>query len=203
MYFGGTFIGLSLGLVIGLYYSFVNPSDWIFQYRYHLEGAALAGMIGSYSLFKYFFSSEPINIFEIFIPLIVGLIFGMLWINSAKYKTLKDWKGDFIKQTTNNILFSDAGSMADSEHSNVKGKLMLTQNEVIFSPSDADNKEIRTDLSAINPRLERSGFDTFNMPSGVQLTQERSIYPNKFPRYWLEEIRNIRSRVTHSGESHD
>ncbi|TYP95484.1 hypothetical protein LX73_0790 [Fodinibius salinus] len=195
IYFGGTFTGLFLGLSIQLYYSLVNPSDWLFQSRYHIEGAILGGSIGSYSLTKYSFSNGLVNIFEIIIPLVVGLILGISWIKSAKYRTLKDWKGNLIQQNTDNIIFSDAGTLTDPNHSNTKGTVMLTQNEIIFSPSNAQNHKIRTDLSEMNPLLEKSGFDFFSIPTGIQLTQERSIHPYKFPRYWLEKIRNIRSGI--------
>jgi hypothetical protein len=130
---------------------------------------------------------------DVVFPLIFGTLFGITWTNATKHEKLKNKYSNFAEWNSGAILCSGMGSLIDANHSERKGFILLTRDAVIFNPNDANDETTKIKLSDTTPQIDKSWVGFLKMPTGIQLTNERSVKLAKFPRYWLEKIKNIRS----------
>jgi|GEM_PF-6526551 hypothetical protein len=191
MLLGGVFSGLFFGITVSSFFSYVNPSDWLFQYRYTLEGIGWGLFLGSITMVTSLSDDQAFGASDVIIPLLIGCIFGITWIKLSKHKRLKKRVNSFMGSNRDPIIFSDAGTLTGVNHAETKGIIVLTENKILFSPNKAEEQKFELALSKTNPRLKKSSFGFLNMPTGIQLTVGHSIKPAKFPRYWLQKIKYI------------
>jgi hypothetical protein len=195
---GGSAAGLFFGMVIKVFFSYLNPADWLYQYRYTLEGIGWGLMFASIILAINLADNQPFGAMDLVLPLIFGPVFGVMWINTTKHKKLKNWTNSFAASNSGAILCNDIGSLIDGNNQEKKGMIMLAEDSIIFNPF-REEQRMKINLSEINPQLEKSWFGFFKTPSGIKLTNEQSIEPAKFPRYWLQKIRNEEKDLPESG----
>ena len=191
MLLGSTFGALFLGMLIRLTLGYLNPSDILFKHRYTLEGIGFGLLMASVIFVIGSAISQHFGTTLIVLSIIFGTFLGKIWTNSAEHKKLKKRIDDFPELNSEAFLLSDSGSLTSSAHSETKGLITLTKHEIIFNPAyDVEQKE-RIALSDIKPQLNKSWVGVFKIPTGIQLTTDQTIEPDKFPRYWLEKIKAL------------
>lgn len=187
---GGLASGLFLGLVIRLFSGYLKPNDWIYQYRYTIEGIGFGLLFASVILFINLADNQPFGAMDLVLPFILGLFFGAMWINTSKHKKLKNWTHRLAASHSETILCNDLGSLIDANNREKKGMIILTPDSILFKPFYDEHQKMKIDLSKVHPQLEKSWTGFFKTPSGIRLTNNWSIKPAKFPRYWFQKIKS-------------
>ena len=127
---------------------------------------------------------------DLVLPLTLGPVFGMMWINTSKHKKLRKWSIGIEASNLGPVICSDIGSLTDANDAEQKGVILLTEDALLFKPLNGERQKQKIDLSEIDASITKSWVGFFKAPSGIKLTSEKIIKPAKFPRHWMYELRS-------------
>ena len=105
----------------------------------------------------------------------------MIFSNSQR---LKKRKGVFLLERQ---LIKDFAKIIVPNGERFSGRLILTNNKLIFLSHKNEEKLFEKDLGEINPVINTSSF--FGIPNGFKIENEPDlIFKIAFPYYWLKRI---------------
>ncbi|TYP95485.1 hypothetical protein LX73_0791 [Fodinibius salinus] len=180
----GAAVGLIFGSIIALIFSVINPPQWLFTYRYILEGILWGLMIATTSLFVTT-SEESLSMSKAVFTTLFCSGMGVLWIYYFKYKKLQQQMEEYLSGNLDTVDLCDVANFSDQEYDNKNSLLLLSASHIQIVSIDTHKKLADLQLSEINPKIRRRTW--FNFPAGIQLSNTKEVKV-KFPLYWFKKI---------------
>lgn len=185
--------GVLIGLVIASTKAFLVPPVWAFKKRFGMEGLLLMiPLLLLISLLDY--KGLPLKI--VLFDLIFGGVFGyflMGTIYKAQYnKTLK--KITFNNLNIDNPILTDLASFIENDKS-ILGKLILTNQKLIFIPVDNVQASTEIDLLAQKPMIKISY--KFGMPNGFIINEDFK-FSMSYPKLWINKIKSVQQATNNN-----
>lgn len=173
-------------LIKVLFVGLVNPPDWLFRMRFLIMGIGSGIFIGIL-LFTMEAIKDALISHDLLKYILMGAIFGGLFNNSiifSKSQRLKKRKGVFLLERQ---LIKDFAKIIVPNGERFSGRLILTNNKLIFLSHKNEDKLFEKDLGEINPVINTYSF--LGIPNGFRIENEQDlIIKIAFPYYWLKRI---------------
>lgn len=188
---------LVIGIIGGLLYAtfawVLNLPDWLFRIRYPVMrvtfligiGSLVIGMEAIEGNIK---SMQDIGQFFL-ILLVLGVVISIptLWRESKWSKKRKS-----SIHPEGRLLEVDA-QMLVSDREPVKGKLVLTNNRLVFYEKNSKAEMWGEDLIDINAVVNTVTF--CKIPNGIKLENNEMVFRTIFPKHWIKRINQTKEQL--------
>ncbi len=176
--------GLVIGLSTILIKAFLIPSQWIFNHRFGFEGSLF--MISLLLLISAI-NDYGFSISSIMIDFIFGGVFGF-FISGYFFRSNYNKKANtiaFDKLNVDHQLLNDLAFYKEG-NSTIIGKLILTEQKLLFIPGDSDisTTEIELPDHKQSIRIRKSKF---GIPNGIIINENLQLSLS-YPRLWIKKI---------------
>ena len=183
-------LGLIAGLIRNVVFGFVNPPDWLYRIRFSILGIFYGTFIGI-MLFGMEAIEKNTFIFHDLIKLMIlcsvigGVLNGSMFF--SKSQKLMSRKGLFLLERQ---LIKDFAHLIKLDGEEIKGKLVLTSDHLIFMENE--EKILEKEVIEITPNINKSKL--LGIPNGFRIVNDEILLKVPFPNYWLKRI-NKRKKV--------
>ena len=178
----GTISGLANVLVRG----YVNPPSWLYRIRSTFMGVFYGIFIGVLLFGKDTIEKSTFNIHDLLEYIVIGSVIGVVFKNFEMFRQsqkLKRRKGLFL---TERQLVKDSALLINQNGEKIKGKLVLTNEQLIFLGNETQGKILERDVHEIHPNITKTKF--LGIPDGFSIENDEILLKVSFPYYWLKSI---------------
>ena len=181
-------VGLSLiaGLTKILVFGFLNPPSWLYRIRLTILGIFYGIFIGIMLFGMEAIEQNTFIIQNLLKFMLIGSVIGGVFNNSmmfSKSQKLKRRKGLFLLERQ---LVKDFALLIKQNGEKIKGKLVLTNDHLIFLGNRNDEKVLEKEVHEIIPRISKVKF--LGIPDGFILENDGTLLKVPFPYYWMKRI---------------
>lgn len=174
------------GLTTVLVRGFINPPSWLYRIRVNIVGI-FYGIFTGIMLFGMEAIEKNTLIIGHLLPYIlicsvVGLLFNNSILLSLSEK-LKRRKGLSLPAKQ---LVKDSALLIKQNGEKIKGKLVLTNDHLIFLGNRKEEKILEREVREIHPSISKTKF--LRIPDGFRLGNDDTLLKVPFPYYWLKSI---------------
>ena len=179
---------LGLCLIAGLtrifVFGFINPPSWLYQIRLSVLGIFYGIFIGIMLFGLEAIEENSFIVQDLLKFILIGAVIGGVFNNSIMFgqsKKLKRQKGLFLLERQ---LVKDFAQLIKQNGEKIKGKLVLTNDHLIFLGNRDDEKILEKDIRDISPSISK----IFGIPDGFKIENDEILLKVPFPYYWLKRI---------------
>lgn len=181
-------VGLSLiaGLTKILVFGFLNPPSWLYRIRLTILGIFYGIFIGIMLYGMEAIDKNSFIIQDLLKFILIGAVIGGVFNNSMMFsqsQKLKRRKGLFLLERQ---LVKDFALLIKQNGEKIKGKLVLTNDHLIFLGNRNDEKVLEKEVHEIIPRISKVKF--LGIPDGFILENDGTLLKVPFPYYWMKRI---------------
>jgi hypothetical protein len=183
----GTISGLANVLVRG----YVNPPSWLYRIRSTFMGVFYGIFIGVLLFGKDTIEKSTFNIHDLLEYIVIGSVIGVVFKNFEMFsqsQKLKRRKGLFLPERQ---LVKDSALLIKQNGEKIKGKLVLTNDHLIFLGNGKEEKNLEKEVCEIYPNVSKTKF--LGIPDGFRIENDDILLKVSFPYYWLKSINNIKT----------
>lgn len=176
--------GLVIGLSVKLIKSFLIPSQWIFNHRFGFKGLLFTILILLIVSLTNFYE---LSIKNVIIDLLFSVVFGFFLMGNI-YRSNYNKKVNTITSDNLNVdsqILTDLASYKE-DTSIILGKLILTEQKLLFIPANTDIPMTEIDLSE-QKQLVRIRKGKFGLPNGIIVNDNLKLSLS-YPRLWIKKI---------------
>jgi len=198
-YFQTPNIGLLFLVVLGaisavttdLVKGFINPPRWLYQIRFSILGVLYGVFIGILLFGKEAIEENRFSIHDLLVCLVIGAILGvvlhasMMFAQTGKVKRRKGLSG--------RQLVKDSALLINQNGEKIKGKLVLTNEQLIFLGNETEGKILERDVHEIHPNITKTKF--LGIPDGFSIENDEILLKVSFPYYWLKSINKKENKM--------
>jgi len=151
-------------------------------------------LIGLSAILKFYFKTPNIGIlFLVVLGAISGLTTVLVkgFINFEiflQFQKLKRRKGSFLPERQ---LVKDSALLIKQNGEKIKGKLVLTNDHLIFLGNGKEEESLEKEVCQINPNISKAKF--LGIPDGFRLENDDIVLKVSFPYYWLKKINKLKA----------
>ncbi len=188
-------VGLSLiaGLTKILVFGFINPPSWLYRIRFSVLGIFYGIFIGIMLFGMEAIDKNSFIVQELLKFVLIGAVIGGVFNNSMMFsqsQKLKRRKGLFLLERQ---LLKDFALLVKQNGEKIKGKLVLTNEHLIFLGDRNDEKVLEKEVHEIIPRINKIKF--VGIPNGFKIENDEILLKVPFPYYWMKRIDNRQKKV--------
>jgi uncharacterized membrane protein YccC len=179
--FGGV-SGLTTLLVRG----FINPPSWLYRIRFAVQGVFYGIFIGILLFGRDAIEKNTFNVHDLLVEVIIGSVIGIVFNYSQIFiqsQKLKRRKGLFLPERQ---LVKDSALLIKQNGEKIKGKLVLTNDHLIFFGNMMEEKILEREVDEIHPNISKTKF--LGIPDGFGIENDDTLLKVPFPYYWLKSI---------------
>ena len=198
-YFQTPNIGLLFLVVLGaisavttdLVKGFINPPRWLYQIRFSILGVLYGVFIGILLFGKEAIEENRFSIHDLLVCLVIGAILGvvlhasMMFAQTGKLKRRKGLSG--------RQLVKDSALLINQNGEKIKGKLVLTNEQLVFLGNETQGKILERDVHEIHPNITKTKF--LGIPDGFSIENDEILLKVSFPYYWLKSINKKENKM--------
>ena len=198
-YFQTPNIGLLFLVVLGaisavttdLVKGFINPPRWLYQIRFSILGVLYGVFIGILLFGKEAIEENRFSFHDLLVCLVIGAILGvvlhasMMFAQTGKVKRRKGLSG--------RQLVKDSALLINQNGEKIKGKLVLTNEQLIFLGNETEGKILERDVHEIHPNITKTKF--LGIPDGFSIENDEILLKVSFPYYWLKSINKKENKM--------
>jgi hypothetical protein len=174
------------GLIRVLVFGYINPPDWLYRIRFTVLGVGYGIFIGIL-----LFGMEAIedNIFivnDLLKFILIGSVIGGIFNSSmifGKSQKLERKNGLFLLERQ---LVKDFAQLINRDGDSINGKLVLTNENLIFLENGTNEKVLEKSIRELNPVIHTMKFP--GIPNGFKIDNDEIIFKVPFPWYWLKRM---------------
>lgn len=185
--------GAISGLTTLLLKGFINPPSWLYQIRFTVQGVFFGIFIGILLFGKEAIEENRFNTDDLLIFIVIGSVVGVV-LNSflmlVESKKLKRRKASFPAERE---LVKDFALLVKQSGEKIKGKLVLTDDHLIFLANGKEEKILEREVAEIHPNISRTKY--LGIPDGLSIENDDILLKVSFPYYWLKSI-NKQNKMT-------
>ena len=200
-YFQTPNIGLLFLVVLGaisavttdLVKGFINPPRWLYQIRFSILGVLYGVFIGILLFGKEAIEENRFSIHDLLVCLVIGAVLGVVLNASmmfAQTGKLKRRKGLFLPGRQ---LVKDSALLINQNGEKIKGKLVLTNEQLIFLKNGTEEKILESEVHEIHPNITKTKF--LGIPDGFSIENDEILLKVSFPYYWLKSINKEENKM--------
>jgi hypothetical protein len=182
----GAISGLTTVLVRG----FINPPSWLYRIRFTVLGVFYGIFIGILLFGKEAIGENTFIIHDLIEYIVIGSVIGVVFNNSVMFsqsQKLKRRKGLFLPERQ---LAKDFALLINQNGEKIKGKLVLTNDHLIFLGNGKEEKILEREVSEIHPNISKTKL--LGVPDGFRIENDDILLKVPFPYYWLKSINKRR-----------
>lgn len=183
----GAISGLTTVLVRG----FINPPSWLYRIRFTVLGVFYGIFIGILLFGKEAIEENRFNINDLLVSIIIGSVVGVVLNSLLMFVESKKLKRRKVSFPAERELVKDAALMVRQNGEKIKGKLVLTNDHLIFLENGKEEKNLEKELCQIYSNISKTKF--FGIPDGFRLENDDILLKVSFPYYWLKSINKIKT----------
>ena len=183
----GAISGLTTVLVRG----FINPPSWLYRIRFTVLGVFYGIFIGILLFGKEAIGENTFIIHDLIEYIVIGSVIGVVFNNSVMFsqsQKLKRRKGLFLPERQ---LAKDFALLINQNGEKIKGKLVLTNDHLIFLGNGKEEKILEREVSEIHPNISKTKL--LGVPDGFRIENDDILLKVSFPYYWLKSIDKIKT----------
>lgn len=183
----GTISGVTTVLVKG----FINPPTWLYQIRFPILGILYGVFIGVLLFGKEAIEENRFSINNLLVCLVIGSLVGVVLNNFEiflQFEKLKRRNGSFLP---GGQLVKDSAQLIKQNGEKIKGKLVLTNDHLIFLGNGKVEKNFEKEVCQINANISKTKF--LGIPDGFRLKNDDILLKVSFPYYWLKKINKLKA----------
>ena len=188
-------LGAISGLTTLLVKGFINPPSWLYRIRFSVLGVFYGISIGVLLFGQDAIEKNTFNVRELLVDIVIGSVVGLVlhlvlhysdtFIRSQK---LKRRKGVSLPARQ---LIKDSALLIKQNGEKIKGKLVLTNDHLIFFGNGKEEKNFEKQVGQIYPNISKTRF--LGIPDGFRLENDDTLLKVSFPYYWLKSINKIKA----------
>jgi hypothetical protein len=182
----GAISGLTTVLVRG----FINPPSWLYRIRFSVQGISFGIFIGILSFGEEAIEQSTFIIHHLLEYIVIGSVIGVVFNNFEMFsqsQKLKRRKGLFLPERQ---LVKDSALLIKKNGEKIKGKLVLTNDHLIFLGNGKEEKNLEKEVCEIYPNVSKTKF--LGIPDGFRIENDDILLKVSFPYYWLKNINKIK-----------
>ena len=186
----GAISGLTTVLVRG----FINPPSWLYRIRFTVLGVFYGIFIGILLFGKEAIGENTFIIHDLIEYIVIGSVIGVVFNNSVMFsqsQKLKRRKGLFLPERQ---LAKDFALLINQNGEKIKGKLVLTNDHLIFLGNGKEEKILEREVSEIHPNISKTKL--LGVPDGFGIENDDILLKVPFPYYWLKSINKEENKAT-------
>jgi len=186
----GAISGLTTVLVRG----FINPPSWLYRIRFTVLGVFYGIFIGILLFGKEAIGENTFIIHDLIEYIVIGSVIGVVFNNSVMFsqsQKLKRRKGLFLPERQ---LAKDFALLINQNGEKIKGKLVLTNDHLIFLGNGKEEKILEREVSEIHPNISKTKL--LGVPDGFRIENDDILLKVPFPYYWLKSINKEENKAT-------
>jgi hypothetical protein len=186
--------GAVSGLTTLLLRGFINPPSWLYRIRITVQGVFYGISIGVLLFGKDAIEKNTFNVRDLLVDIVIGSVVGLVlylvlyysetFIRSQK---LKRRKGASLPTKQ---LVKDSALLIKQNGEKIKGKLVLSNDHLIFLGNGKEEKNLEKEVCQINPNISKTKF--LGIPDGFRLENDDILLKVSFPYYWLKKINKLK-----------
>jgi hypothetical protein len=183
----GSISGLTTVLVKG----FINPPSWLYRIRFTVLGVFYGIFIGILLFGMEAIEKNTFIIHDLLPYILIGSVVGLVFNNSMMFslsQKLKRRKGLFLPGRQ---LVKDSALLIKQNGEKIKGKLVLTNDHLIFLGNGKEEKNLEKEVREIHPNISKTKF--LGIPNGFSIENDDILLKVSFPYYWLKNINKIKA----------
>jgi hypothetical protein len=118
--------------------------------------------------------------------ILIGSVIGGIFNNTlsfSKSQKLERKKGLFLLERQ---LVKDFAQLIKPDGESINGKLVLTNDNLIFLENGTNEKVLEKSIRELNPVINTMKFP--GIPNGFKINNDEIVLKVPFPRYWLKRI---------------
>ena len=169
-----------------LVFGFLNPPSWLYRIRLTILGIFYGIFIGIMLYGMEAIDKNSFIIQDLLKFILIGAVIGGVFNNSMMFsqsQKLKRRKGLFLLERQ---LVKDFALLIKQNGEKIKGKLVLTNDHLIFLGNRNDEKVLEKEVHEIIPRISKVKF--LGIPDGFILENDGTLLKVPFPYYWMKRI---------------
>jgi hypothetical protein len=182
-------LGAVSGLATVLVKGFINPPSWLYRIRFSVLGVFYGIFIGILDFGMEVIEKNTFIIRDlleyILIGSVIGLVFSMMFSLPEK---LKRQKGSSLPERQ---LVKDSALLMKQNGEKIKGKLVLTNDHLVFLGNGKEEKKLEKEIREIHPNISKTKF--LGIPDGFRLENDDTLLKVSFPYYWLKKINKLKA----------
>ena len=179
-------LGLIGGLIRVLAFGFINPPSWLYRIRFSVLGVFFGIFIGILLFGMEAIEDNTFIVRDLLKLILIGSVLGIIFNNSmifSKSQKLKRRKGLFLLERQ---LVKDFAQLIKRNGERINGKLILSNDNLIFLGNGNEEKILEKDVREINPIINTRKF--LGIPNGFKIENDEILLIVPFPYYWLKRI---------------
>jgi len=187
--------GAVSGLTTLLVRGFINPPSWLYRIRFSVLGVLYGIFIGILLFGQDAIEKNTFNVRELLVDIVIGSVVGLVlhlvlhfsdtFIRSQKLKRRKR------VSLPARQLIKDSALLIKQNGEKIKGKLILTNDHLIFLGKGKEEKNLEKEVCEIYPNVTKTKF--LGIPDGFRLENDDILLKVSFPYYWLKSIDKIKT----------
>ncbi|MGN6543261.1 MAG: hypothetical protein ACTHKY_20805 [Ginsengibacter sp.] len=184
-------LGAISGVTTVLVKGFINPPTWLYRIRFSILGVLYGVFIGILLFGKEAIEENSFSFHDLLVCLVIGAILGvvlhasMMFAQTAKLKRRKGLSG--------RQLVKDSALLINQNGEKIKGKLVLTNEQLIFLGNETQGKILERDVHEIHPNITKTKF--LGIPDGFSIENDEILLKVSFPYYWLKSINKKENKM--------
>ena len=184
-------LGAISGLTTVLVKGFINPPSWLYGIRFSVLGVFYGIFIGILLFGNDAIEKNTFVIHDLLEYIVIGLLVGVVFNNFEiflQFQKLKRRKGSFLPERQ---LVKDSALLIKQNGEKIKGKLVLTNDHLIFLGNGKEEESLEKEVCQINPNISKAKF--LGIPDGFRLENDDIVLKVSFPYYWLKKINKLKA----------
>jgi hypothetical protein len=184
-------LGAISGVTTVLVKGFINPPTWLYRIRFSILGVLYGVFIGILLFGKEAIEENRFSFHDLLVCLVIGAILGvvlhasMMFAQTGKLKRRKGLSG--------RQLVKDSALLINQNGEKIKGKLVLTNEQLIFLGNETQGKILERDVHEIHPNITKTKF--LGIPDGFSIENDEILLKVSFPYYWLKSINKKENKM--------
>ena len=184
-------LGAISGVTTVLVKGFINPPTWLYRIRFSILGVLYGVFIGILLFGKEAIEENKFSFHDLLVCLVIGAILGvvlhasMMFAQTGKVKRRKGLSG--------RQLVKDSALLINQNGEKIKGKLVLTNEQLIFLKNGTEEKILEREVREIHPNITKT--KSLGIPDGFSIENDQILLKVSFPYYWLKSINKEENKM--------
>lgn len=174
------------GLIRVLVFGYVNPPDWLYRIRFTILGIGYGIFIGIVLFGMEAIEDNTFIVQDLLKFILIGSVIGGIFNSSmifGKSQKLKRRDGLFLSERQ---LIKDFAQLIKPDGEQINGKLVLTNENLIFLENGTNEKVFEQKLGEISAVINTIKFP--RIPNGFKINNDETVLKLPFPGYWLKRM---------------
>jgi hypothetical protein len=179
-------LGSISGLTTVLIRGFINPPSWLYRIRFTVLGVFYGVFTGILLFGKEVIEKNTFIIHDLLEYIVICSLIGVVFNNSLvfiEFQKLKRRKGLLLPGKQ---LVKDFALLINEDGEKIKGKLVLTNDHLIFVENANQVKILEREVREIHPNISKTKL--LGVPDGFRIENVDILLKVSFPYYWLKSI---------------